>query len=164
MVLPPLDFELGEGVSQSRAHHCRFFFVQMLSQARFSAAPGFLGFSFVDILCTNGHVRHDGHPFAGDFHKAFADGQEPIRHHYFGEGEYAQSEMVIQQLLAEAGSTGAGTDLVSVDPETEHLISRALELNPKTVSSRLSKCLDRLETIARMMFAGEKSPAFPSNP
>ena len=39
----------------------------------------------------------------------FADAQGRIRHHHFGEGEYAQSEMVIQQLLAEAGSTGAGT-------------------------------------------------------
>jgi hypothetical protein len=45
----------------------------------------------------------------------FADAQGRIRHHHFGEGEYAQSEMVIQQLLAEAGSTGAGTGLVSVD-------------------------------------------------
>jgi hypothetical protein len=45
----------------------------------------------------------------------FADAQGRIRHHHFGEGEYAQSEMVIQQLLAEAGSTAAGTDLVSVD-------------------------------------------------
>ena len=46
----------------------------------------------------------------------FADAQGRIRHHHFGEGEYAQSEMVIRQLLAEAGSTGAGTDMVSVDP------------------------------------------------
>ena len=46
----------------------------------------------------------------------FADAQGRIRYHHFGEGEYGQSEMVIQQLLAEAGSTGAGTDLVSVDP------------------------------------------------
>ena len=45
----------------------------------------------------------------------FADAQGRIRHHHFGEGEYGQSEMVIQQLLAEAGSAGAGTDLVSVD-------------------------------------------------
>jgi RNA polymerase sigma-70 factor, ECF subfamily len=36
-------------------------------------------------------------------------------------------------------------------------ISRSLELNPKTVSSRLSKCLDRLEEIVRCIFAGEKS-------
>ena len=40
----------------------------------------------------------------------FADAQGRIRHHHFGEGEYAQSEMVIQQLLAEAGSTGAGME------------------------------------------------------
>jgi len=45
----------------------------------------------------------------------FADAQGRIRHHHFGEGEYAQSEMVIQQLLADAGATGAGTDLVSVE-------------------------------------------------
>jgi thiol-disulfide isomerase/thioredoxin len=45
----------------------------------------------------------------------FADAQGRIRHHHFGEGEYGQSEMVIQQLLAEAGSSGAGTELVSVD-------------------------------------------------
>ena len=45
----------------------------------------------------------------------FADAQGRIRHHNFGEGEYQQSEMVIQQLLAEAGSEGAGRDLVSVE-------------------------------------------------
>jgi thiol-disulfide isomerase/thioredoxin len=44
-----------------------------------------------------------------------ADAQGRIRHHHFGEGEYAQSEMAIQQLLAAAGSPGAGPDLVSVD-------------------------------------------------
>ena len=45
----------------------------------------------------------------------FADAGGLIRHHHFGEGEYQQSETVIQQLLAEAGSAGAGHDLVSVD-------------------------------------------------
>jgi thiol-disulfide isomerase/thioredoxin len=45
-----------------------------------------------------------------------ADAQGRLRHHHYGEGEYQQSEMVIQQLLAEAGSTGAGTEMVSVDP------------------------------------------------
>ena len=45
----------------------------------------------------------------------FADAQGRIRHHHFGEGEYQQSEMVIQQLLAEAGFAGAGHELVSVD-------------------------------------------------
>ena len=42
-------------------------------------------------------------------------------------------------------------------------ISRSLDLNPKTVSSRLSKCLDRLEGIARQIFVRGKSAAFPSN-
>ena len=45
----------------------------------------------------------------------FADAQGRIRHHHFGEGEYRQSEMVIQRLLAEAGSTGAGQEPASVD-------------------------------------------------
>jgi len=34
----------------------------------------------------------------------FADAQGRLRHHYFGEGEYQQSEMILQQLLAEAGA------------------------------------------------------------
>lgn len=42
-------------------------------------------------------------------------------------------------------------------------LSGALELNPKTVSSRLSKCLDRLEGIARTVFTGAKLAAIPSN-
>jgi thiol-disulfide isomerase/thioredoxin len=45
----------------------------------------------------------------------FADAQGRIRHHHFGEGEYQQSEMVIQQLLAEAGSADTGHELVSVN-------------------------------------------------
>jgi len=44
----------------------------------------------------------------------FADAQGRIRHHNFGEGEYQQSEMVIQQLLADAGAE-PGHDLVQPD-------------------------------------------------
>ena len=39
-------------------------------------------------------------------------------------------------------------------------LSTTLRLNPKTVSSRLSKCLDRLEAIARKIFPRE-NPDFP---
>jgi len=42
-------------------------------------------------------------------------------------------------------------------------LSATLKLNPKTVSSRLSKCLDRLEGIARGIFARENPGVFPSN-
>jgi thiol-disulfide isomerase/thioredoxin len=44
------------------------------------------------------------------------DAQGKIRHHRFGEGGYEESEMILQQLLAEAGRGGIGQDLVSVDP------------------------------------------------
>lgn len=42
-------------------------------------------------------------------------------------------------------------------------IASLLDLNPKTVSSRLSKCLDRLQEILGGMLAGEKPAASPSN-
>ena len=45
-----------------------------------------------------------------------ADVQGRIRHHVFGEGQYEQSEVVIQRLLAEAGTSGIPNELVSVDP------------------------------------------------
>jgi thiol-disulfide isomerase/thioredoxin len=45
----------------------------------------------------------------------FVDAQGRIRHHQFGEGDYDQSERVIQQLLSEAGATGVSHDLVSGD-------------------------------------------------
>src|SRR6266566_5086352 len=45
----------------------------------------------------------------------FIDAQGHIRHHQFGEGEYGQSEKIIQQLLAETGTGGISHGLVSVD-------------------------------------------------
>jgi RNA polymerase sigma-70 factor (ECF subfamily) len=43
-------------------------------------------------------------------------------------------------------------------------IAASLSLNVKTVSSRLSKCLDRLEALARAIFSGKKLAPLPSNP
>jgi thiol-disulfide isomerase/thioredoxin len=45
----------------------------------------------------------------------FIDAQGHVRHHQFGEGEYEESEMIIQRLLAEAGIGGLSDELVSVD-------------------------------------------------
>jgi thioredoxin family protein len=45
-----------------------------------------------------------------------ADGEGRIRFHHYGEGEYAMTEMVVQQLLLDAGASGFDPDLVSVDP------------------------------------------------
>src|SRR5262245_49623033 len=45
----------------------------------------------------------------------FIDSQGRVRHHLFGEGSYEQSEMVIQELLAETGIGGIDRQPVSVD-------------------------------------------------
>lgn len=42
-------------------------------------------------------------------------------------------------------------------------LSNALQLNPKTVSSRLSKCLDKLEGITKNLFSSGKESTIPSN-
>ena len=45
----------------------------------------------------------------------FIDSKGRVRHHYFGEGAYQESETVIQQLLTEAGASGVSHEPVSVD-------------------------------------------------
>jgi len=45
----------------------------------------------------------------------FIDAQGRIRHHHFGEGDYDESERVIQQLLADAGKTNVSSDIVAVN-------------------------------------------------
>ena len=43
----------------------------------------------------------------------FIDAQGRVRHHYFGEGSYEQSEMIIQELLREAGASDVSREPVS---------------------------------------------------
>ncbi|SHN04093.1 Cytochrome c biogenesis protein CcdA [Duganella sacchari] len=45
----------------------------------------------------------------------FIDAKGQIRHHHFGEGDYAQSEQVIQQLLEEAGRKNVTNTVVSAE-------------------------------------------------
>jgi thioredoxin family protein len=60
--------------------------------------------------------------FANHFWPALyiADTEGRIRYHHFGEGEYAMSEMVIQQLLIEAGA--------DIDPELSDVNPEGLEV------------------------------------
>ena len=44
----------------------------------------------------------------------FADAKGQIRYHHFGEGDYAESERVIQQLLREAGAQNVAGGLIDV--------------------------------------------------
>jgi len=45
-----------------------------------------------------------------------ADAEGRIRHHQFGEGGYDECEMIVQQLLREAGREGVGDDMAPVVP------------------------------------------------
>jgi hypothetical protein len=47
----------------------------------------------------------------------FVDAHGRIRHHRFGEGEYEQSERVLQMLLAEAGVDDVDPSLVRLEPQ-----------------------------------------------
>ncbi|MDY7560988.1 cytochrome c biogenesis protein DipZ [Pseudomonas sp. 10B1] len=47
----------------------------------------------------------------------FVDAKGHIRYHHFGEGDYAQSEQVIQQLLNEAGQKNVSSDVVVADAQ-----------------------------------------------
>ncbi len=46
----------------------------------------------------------------------FVDAGGRIRHHHFGEGAYAESERILQQLLSEAGSKDLTPELSAIDP------------------------------------------------
>jgi Thioredoxin like C-terminal domain len=63
----------------------------------------------------------------------FVDAGGRIRHHWFGEGDYERSEIVIQQLLEDAGAGVSGADLVSVDPSGPEVAADWSALNsPET--------------------------------
>ena len=45
----------------------------------------------------------------------FIDAKGKVRHHHFGEGDYAESERVIQKLLVDAGNRNVPSDIVAVN-------------------------------------------------
>ena len=51
----------------------------------------------------------------------FADAEGRIRHHRFGEGDYERSEMVIRQLLADAGVEDLPEGLSTIDPRGDEV-------------------------------------------
>lgn len=51
----------------------------------------------------------------------FVDVDGRIRHHRFGEGDYERSEMVIRQLLADAGATDLPSGLATIDPNGDEI-------------------------------------------
>ncbi len=63
----------------------------------------------------------------------FVDATGKVRSHHFGEGDYDQSERVIQQLLAEAGKAKVDASLVKVDASGAQMASDARDVgSPET--------------------------------
>jgi cytochrome c biogenesis protein CcdA/thiol-disulfide isomerase/thioredoxin len=63
----------------------------------------------------------------------FADAQGRIRYHHFGEGDYAESERVIQQLLREAGAAKVAGGLINASAEGVQLAPDMSEVqSPET--------------------------------
>jgi cytochrome c biogenesis protein CcdA/thiol-disulfide isomerase/thioredoxin len=63
----------------------------------------------------------------------FIDAKGRMRYHHFGEGEYAESEHVIQRLLAEAGNGGFATAPVAVSAKGAEAASDGAEVkSPET--------------------------------
>ena len=63
----------------------------------------------------------------------FIDASGKIRHHHFGEGEYEESERIIQQLLAEAGNSDIPKGIVAVNATGAEAASMRDEANsPET--------------------------------
>jgi thiol-disulfide isomerase/thioredoxin len=80
----------------------------------------------------------------------FIDAKGRIRHHYFGEGEYAEAERVLQELLKESGAAGLDEGTVGVAGEGVEAPPSAAVQSPETyVGYRRGERFASLERLAR---------------
>ncbi len=93
-------------------HSPEFSFEKNLDNVRWAAKDMMIDYP---IAIDNDHAIWRA--FGNEYWPAlyFLDANGRIRHRVFGEGQYAESEVVIQRLLSEAGATGFHNDPVSVD-------------------------------------------------
>jgi thiol-disulfide isomerase/thioredoxin len=101
-----------QGLVVIGVHSPEFSFEKNIDNIRWAATDMKVAYP---IAVDNDHVVWRG--FNNEYWPAlyFVDAKGKIRHTQFGEGEYGQSEKVIQKLLAEAGAGGNYNELVSVD-------------------------------------------------
>jgi cytochrome c biogenesis protein CcdA/thiol-disulfide isomerase/thioredoxin len=63
----------------------------------------------------------------------FIDGNGKVRHHHFGEGDYAESERIIQRMLTDAGNKNVPTGIVAVNASGAEAASDKADVNsPET--------------------------------
>ena len=94
------------------AHAPEFSFEKNIDNVRWAAKDMHIDYP---IVIDNDHAIWRA--FNNEYWPAlyFADAKGRIRNHVFGEGQYGQSEVVMQRLLTEAGNSGVPRELVSVD-------------------------------------------------
>jgi thiol-disulfide isomerase/thioredoxin len=101
-----------QGLVVIGVHTPEFAFEKNISNVKAAVADLKIGYP---VAIDNGYAIWRA--FGNQFWPAhyFVDAQGRIRHHHFGEGDYAESERVIQQLLAENGKADVSADVVSVN-------------------------------------------------
>lgn len=91
------------------------------------------------------------------------DGKGRIRYHHFGEGDYAKSERVIQELLKENGATGLDGSTVSISADGIEAPPSRDERSPETyVGYRRAEGFASPERVARDSRKTYSSPSTPS--
>ncbi|MEJ8821279.1 cytochrome c biogenesis protein DipZ [Variovorax humicola] len=90
----------------------------------------------------------------------FIDAKGNIRHHHFGEGEYVESERVIQQLLAEAGKGEMSGGFVKVDASG----AQAAPDNADVKSPETYIGYERAENFASSGLVRDKAHAYATRP
>jgi thiol-disulfide isomerase/thioredoxin len=92
----------------------------------------------------------------------FVDGRGRIRYHHFGEGDYRESERVIQELLKENGATGQDGSTVSITANGVEAEPSGDERSPETyVGYRRA---ERLASPERVSQGSRKTYSPPTTP
>src|SRR6266498_4915850 len=76
--LAAFDLELSQRTGQRGADQGGLLVVELLRQTRLRALARLLRLGFVDVLCLDRHVGHDGHAVPGDFHEALPHRQDIV--------------------------------------------------------------------------------------
>ncbi len=103
-----------QGLVVIGVHAPEFSFEKDLSNVRWAVKDMRIGYP---VVVDNDHAIWRA--FRNQYWPAlyFIDAQGRVRHHHFGEGSYEQSEMIIQELLAEGGNGGFDRKPLSVDAQ-----------------------------------------------
>ncbi|MDR5762422.1 cytochrome c biogenesis protein DipZ [Caballeronia sp. LZ035] len=88
----------------------------------------------------------------------FVDANGKIRYHHFGEGDYAESEHVIQELLAEAGHGAPPSAAMTAAPQHDAAIGQGAMMQADNADMRSPETYIGYERAAQFMSPGGQTP------